>query len=182
MCSRWQVWATLKKKWCHHFCACDLMWIQEPPGGFSSQEKTVTLKKEPRLSLGITIAGGRDGRSRLPVYITSVQPVGCLHRDGTIKTGLNSVILLAYFTSSVSCLKCFCSCLPPPRWYIAEYKWYWPDPADLQWGSDNPKDPGGSEYRDTASHSDLLRWGRAGWRVQQQGRHGHAGRHQRGRH
>ncbi|KAL0175851.1 hypothetical protein M9458_028181, partial [Cirrhinus mrigala] len=51
------------------------------------QEKTVSLKKEPRHSLGITIAGGRDCRSRLPVYITSVQPVGCLHRDGTVKTG-----------------------------------------------------------------------------------------------
>lgn len=62
-------------------------YMKEPPGGFSSQEKTVTLKKEPRQSLGITIAGGRDCRSRLPVYITSVQPVGCLHRDGTVKTG-----------------------------------------------------------------------------------------------
>ncbi|XP_051715695.1 ligand of Numb protein X 2b [Ctenopharyngodon idella] len=62
-------------------------YMKEPPGGFSSQEKTVSLKKEPRHSLGITIAGGRDGRSRLPVYITSVQPVGCLHRDGTVKTG-----------------------------------------------------------------------------------------------
>ncbi|XP_067313693.1 ligand of Numb protein X 2b [Pseudorasbora parva] len=62
-------------------------YMKEPPGGFSSQEKTVSLKKEPRLSLGITIAGGRDCRSRLPVYITSVQPVGCLHRDGTVKTG-----------------------------------------------------------------------------------------------
>ncbi|XP_077092366.1 ligand of Numb protein X 2b [Siphateles boraxobius] len=62
-------------------------YMKEPPGGFSSQEKTVNLKKEPRLSLGITIAGGRDCRSRLPVYITSVQPVGCLHRDGTVKTG-----------------------------------------------------------------------------------------------
>lgn len=61
--------------------------MQDPPGGFSSQEKTVSLKKEPRHSLGITIAGGRDCRSRLPVYITSVQPVGCLHRDGTIKRG-----------------------------------------------------------------------------------------------
>ncbi|KAG5851887.1 hypothetical protein ANANG_G00056580 [Anguilla anguilla] len=31
-----------------------------------------------RLSLGITIAGGRDSRSRVPVYITSVQPLlGC---------------------------------------------------------------------------------------------------------
>ncbi|XP_049339791.1 ligand of Numb protein X 2b isoform X1 [Astyanax mexicanus] len=61
--------------------------MKDPPGGFSSQEKTVNLKKEPRHSLGITIAGGRDCRSRLPVYITSVQPVGCLHRDGTIKPG-----------------------------------------------------------------------------------------------
>ncbi|KAF4104777.1 ligand of Numb protein X 2b [Onychostoma macrolepis] len=62
-------------------------YMKEPPVGFSSQEKTVSLKKEPRHSLGITIAGGRDCRSRLPVYITSVQPVGCLHRDGTVKTG-----------------------------------------------------------------------------------------------
>ncbi|XP_020779169.2 ligand of Numb protein X 2b [Boleophthalmus pectinirostris] len=61
--------------------------MKDPPGGFSSQEKTVSMKKEPRLSLGITIAGGRDCRSRLPVYITSVQPVGCLHREGTIKRG-----------------------------------------------------------------------------------------------
>ena len=50
----------------------------------------MSLKKEPRLSLGITIAGGRDCRCRLPLYITSVQPVGCLHRDGTIKTGTPS--------------------------------------------------------------------------------------------
>lgn len=62
-------------------------YVKDPPCGFSSQEKTMSLKKEPRLSLGITIAGGRDCRSRLPLYITSVQPVGCLHRDGTIKTG-----------------------------------------------------------------------------------------------
>ncbi|TSQ81011.1 Ligand of Numb protein X 2 [Bagarius yarrelli] len=61
--------------------------LKDPPGGFYSQEKTVSVKKEPRQSLGITIAGGRDGRSRLPVYITSVQPVGCLHRDGIIKQG-----------------------------------------------------------------------------------------------
>ncbi|KAL2077213.1 hypothetical protein ACEWY4_026717 [Coilia grayii] len=62
-------------------------YMKDPPSGFSCQEKTVSLKKEPRHSLGITIAGGRDCRSRLPVYITSVQPIGCLHRDGTIKTG-----------------------------------------------------------------------------------------------
>ncbi|XP_041076784.1 ligand of Numb protein X 2-like [Polyodon spathula] len=57
------------------------------PAGFSSQEKVVSLKKEPRMSLGITIAGGRDSRNRLPVHITSVQPVGCLYRDGRIKAG-----------------------------------------------------------------------------------------------
>ncbi|KAK1163109.1 ligand of Numb protein X 2-like [Acipenser oxyrinchus oxyrinchus] len=60
---------------------------KDPPAGFSSQEKVVTLKKEPRTSLGITIAGGRDSRNRLPVHITSVQPVGCLYHDGRIKAG-----------------------------------------------------------------------------------------------
>ncbi|XP_067103935.1 ligand of Numb protein X 2b [Osmerus mordax] len=85
--------------------------MKDPPGGFSSQEKTVSLKKEPRLSLGITIAGGRDCRSRLPVYITSVQPVGCLHRDGTIKTGdillsINGVDLTQLtYNEAVSVLK-----------------------------------------------------------------------------
>lgn len=71
-----------------------LLFIQDPPSGFSSQEKTVSLKKEPRLSLGITIAGGRDCRSRLPIYITSVQPVGCLHRDGTIKRGTKQLLVI----------------------------------------------------------------------------------------
>ncbi|XP_033875391.3 ligand of Numb protein X 2-like [Acipenser ruthenus] len=60
---------------------------KDPPAGFSSQEKVVLLKKEPRTSLGITIAGGRDSRNRLPVHITSVQPVGCLYHDGRIKAG-----------------------------------------------------------------------------------------------
>ncbi|XP_076877256.1 ligand of Numb protein X 2b isoform X2 [Brachyhypopomus gauderio] len=87
------------------------IFMKEPPGGFSSQEKTVSLKKEPRHSLGITIAGGRDCRSRLPVYITSVQPVGCLHRDGTIKPGdvllsINSVDLTQLtYNEAVSVLK-----------------------------------------------------------------------------
>ncbi|CAK6964633.1 ligand of Numb protein X 2b [Scomber scombrus] len=86
-------------------------YMKDPPGGFSSQEKTVSLKKEPRLSLGITIAGGRDCRSRLPVYITSVQPVGCLHRDGTIKRGdvllsINGVDLTQLtYSEAVSALK-----------------------------------------------------------------------------
>ncbi|XP_053735578.1 ligand of Numb protein X 2b isoform X1 [Synchiropus splendidus] len=86
-------------------------YMKDPPGGFSSQEKTVSLKKEPRHSLGITIAGGRDCRSRLPVYITSVQPVGCLHRDGTIKRGdvllsINGVDLTQLtYSEAVSALK-----------------------------------------------------------------------------
>uniref|UniRef100_A0A673ABR1 Ligand of Numb protein X 2-like n=1 Tax=Sphaeramia orbicularis TaxID=375764 RepID=A0A673ABR1_9TELE len=86
-------------------------YMKDPPGGFSSHEKTVSLKKEPRLSLGITIAGGRDCRSRLPVYITSVQPVGCLHRDGTIKRGdvllsINGVDLTQLtYNEAVSALK-----------------------------------------------------------------------------
>ncbi|KAJ8281673.1 hypothetical protein COCON_G00041920 [Conger conger] len=86
-------------------------YMKDPPGGFSSQEKTVSLKKEPRLSLGITIAGGRDSRGRVPVYITSVQPVGCLHRDGTIKTGdvllsINGVDLTQLtYSEAVSVLK-----------------------------------------------------------------------------
>uniref|UniRef100_A0A3Q3JFX7 Ligand of numb-protein X 2b n=2 Tax=Monopterus albus TaxID=43700 RepID=A0A3Q3JFX7_MONAL len=86
-------------------------YMKDPPGGFSSQEKTVSLKKEPRLSLGITIAGGRDCRSRLPVYITSVQPVGCLHQDGTIKRGdillsINGVDLTQLtYSEAVSVLK-----------------------------------------------------------------------------
>ncbi|XP_059202555.1 ligand of Numb protein X 2b isoform X1 [Centropristis striata] len=86
-------------------------YMKDPPGGFSSQEKIVSLKKEPRLSLGITIAGGRDCRSRLPVYITSVQPVGCLHRDGTIKRGdvllsINGVDLTQLtYNEAVSVLK-----------------------------------------------------------------------------
>ncbi|XP_018589173.1 ligand of Numb protein X 2b isoform X2 [Scleropages formosus] len=81
------------------------------PGGFSSQEKTVSLKKEPQLSLGITIAGGRDCRSRLPIFITSVRPVGCLYRDGTIKTGdvllsINGVDLTQLtYSEAVSVLK-----------------------------------------------------------------------------
>ncbi|KAM9832905.1 ligand of Numb protein X 2b isoform X2 [Syngnathus typhle] len=86
-------------------------YMKDPPGGFSSQEKTVSLKKDPRLSLGITIAGGRDCRSRLPVYITSVQPIGCLHRDGTIKRGdvllnINGVDLTQLtYSEAVSTLK-----------------------------------------------------------------------------
>ncbi|NWR95160.1 LNX2 protein, partial [Furnarius figulus] len=55
--------------------------------GYLSHEKTVAIKKEPKESLGITIGGGRDNKNRLPIYVTSVQPIGCLFRDGRIKRG-----------------------------------------------------------------------------------------------
>ncbi|XP_061454612.1 ligand of Numb protein X 2-like [Rhineura floridana] len=57
------------------------------PQGYLSQEKVVNIKKEPKESLGITIGGGRDSKNKLPIYVTSVQPVGCLFRDGRIKRG-----------------------------------------------------------------------------------------------
>uniref|UniRef100_A0A8C0FYG6 PDZ domain-containing protein n=1 Tax=Chelonoidis abingdonii TaxID=106734 RepID=A0A8C0FYG6_CHEAB len=57
------------------------------PQGYLSQEKTITIKKELKESLGITIGGGRDNKNKLPIYVTSVQPIGCLFRDGRIKRG-----------------------------------------------------------------------------------------------
>lgn len=64
------------------FCA-----LQDLPQGYVSHEKTVAIKKEPKESLGITIGGGRDNKNKLPIYVTSVQPIGCLFRDGRIKRG-----------------------------------------------------------------------------------------------
>uniref|UniRef100_A0A8D2L2N0 LNX2 protein n=1 Tax=Varanus komodoensis TaxID=61221 RepID=A0A8D2L2N0_VARKO len=57
------------------------------PRSYLNHEKVVIIKKEPKESLGITIGGGRDAKHRLPIYVTSVQPVGCLFRDGRIKKG-----------------------------------------------------------------------------------------------
>uniref|UniRef100_A0A8B9PYC0 Ligand of Numb protein X 2 n=1 Tax=Apteryx owenii TaxID=8824 RepID=A0A8B9PYC0_APTOW len=51
-------------------------------------EKHITVKKEPHESLGMTVAGGRGSKSgELPIFVTSVQPHGCLARDGRIKRG-----------------------------------------------------------------------------------------------
>uniref|UniRef100_A0A8C3V973 LNX2 protein n=1 Tax=Catharus ustulatus TaxID=91951 RepID=A0A8C3V973_CATUS len=63
-----------------------LSW-KDLPQGYVSHEKTVAIKKEPKESLGITIGGGRDNKNKLPIYVTSVQPIGCLFRDGRIKRG-----------------------------------------------------------------------------------------------
>ncbi|KAL3040482.1 hypothetical protein OYC64_011491 [Pagothenia borchgrevinki] len=52
------------------------------------KEKHITVKKEPLESLGMTVAGGRGSKSgELPIFVTSVQPHGCLARDGRIKRG-----------------------------------------------------------------------------------------------
>lgn len=49
------------------------------------------MKKEPHESLGMTVAGGRGSKSgELPIFVTSVQPHGCLSRDGRIKRGRHS--------------------------------------------------------------------------------------------
>ncbi|XP_041089108.1 ligand of Numb protein X 2a isoform X1 [Polyodon spathula] len=52
------------------------------------QEKQIHVTKEPHESLGMTVAGGRGSKSgELPIFVTSVQPHGCLSRDGRIKRG-----------------------------------------------------------------------------------------------
>ncbi|KAE8584249.1 hypothetical protein XENTR_v10020879 [Xenopus tropicalis] len=55
--------------------------------GPPDHEKSVNVKKEQYESLGITIGGGRDLKNKLPIYVSSIQPVGCLFRDGRIRKG-----------------------------------------------------------------------------------------------
>ncbi|XP_072126947.1 ligand of Numb protein X 2b isoform X2 [Mobula birostris] len=74
-------------------------------------EKAVLLKKEPRESLGITISGGRENKYKVPIYVTSIQPVGCLYRDRRVKRGnvllnINGVDLTQLsYNEAVSVLK-----------------------------------------------------------------------------
>ncbi|XP_075429640.1 ligand of Numb protein X 2-like [Ascaphus truei] len=68
-------------------CRRKSTYLKDLPQGLSGLEKTVSVKKELRESLGITIGGGRDNKNKLPVYVSSVQPVGCLYRDGRIRRG-----------------------------------------------------------------------------------------------
>lgn len=67
------------------------MWIyrtQDFSQCVTCKEKHITVKKEPHESLGMTVAGGRGSKSgELPIFVTSVQPHGCLSRDGRIKRG-----------------------------------------------------------------------------------------------
>lgn len=62
--------------------------IQDLSQCVTCKEKHITVKKEPLESLGMTVAGGRGSKSgELPIFVTSVQPHGCLSRDGRIKRG-----------------------------------------------------------------------------------------------
>ncbi|XP_051543336.1 ligand of Numb protein X 2-like isoform X3 [Myxocyprinus asiaticus] len=62
--------------------------IQDFSQCVTSKEKHITVKKELHESLGMTVAGGRGSKSgELPIFVTSVQPHGCLSRDGRIKRG-----------------------------------------------------------------------------------------------
>ncbi|XP_042570282.1 ligand of Numb protein X 2-like isoform X2 [Cyprinus carpio] len=62
--------------------------IQDLSQCVTCKEKHITVKKEPLESLGMTVAGGRGSKSgELPIFVTSVQPHGCLSLDGRIKRG-----------------------------------------------------------------------------------------------
>ncbi|XP_063807788.1 ligand of Numb protein X 2 isoform X2 [Pseudophryne corroboree] len=62
--------------------------IQDLAQCVKCQEKHITVKKAPMESLGMTVAGGRGSKSgELPIFVTSVQPHGCLARDSRIKRG-----------------------------------------------------------------------------------------------
>lgn len=66
------------------------------------QEKQITVTKEPHESLGMTVAGGRGSKNgELPIFVTSVQPHGCLCREGRIKRG---DVLLSINGSDLTCL------------------------------------------------------------------------------
>ncbi|XP_062910311.1 ligand of Numb protein X 2a isoform X1 [Mobula hypostoma] len=66
------------------------------------QEKEITIKKDSHESLGMTVAGGRGSKNgELPIFVTSVQPHGCLCREGRIKRG---DVLLSINGSDLTCL------------------------------------------------------------------------------
>ncbi|XP_066287862.1 ligand of Numb protein X 2-like isoform X1 [Branchiostoma lanceolatum] len=54
----------------------------------SFQDKLISIRKTARESLGISVAGGRAGtRGDVPVFVTNVQPDGCLGGNGQLKKG-----------------------------------------------------------------------------------------------
>ncbi|XP_078401509.1 ligand of Numb protein X 2a [Cetorhinus maximus] len=66
------------------------------------QEKQINVQKKPHESLGMTVAGGRGSKNgELPIFVTSVQPHGCLYREGRIKRG---DVLLSINGIDLTCL------------------------------------------------------------------------------
>ncbi|KAH9519139.1 Ligand of Numb protein X 2 [Bulinus truncatus] len=67
---------------------------------YTCKEKIVTINKDPSETLGISIAGGMTShRGDTPVYITNINPDGCVGRTNVLKKGdvlvsINSTSLL----------------------------------------------------------------------------------------
>ncbi|GCC27901.1 hypothetical protein chiPu_0006327 [Chiloscyllium punctatum] len=100
-----------RSKSLQHHCRRRSHYQKDPSQNSLCMEKTVPVRKEPRESLGITISGGRENKYKVPIYVTSIQPVGCLYRDGRIKKGnvllsINGVDLTQLsYNEAVSVLK-----------------------------------------------------------------------------
>lgn len=116
-------------------CVC--VWPQDLSQCVTCKEKHITVKKEPHESLGMTVAGGRGSKSgELPIFVTSVQPHGCLSRDGRIKRGErpprnDKEVHFDLKRHSV-----------PPlffRWRPAEHQWTGPDVSEPRWSCGHPK-------------------------------------------
>lgn len=55
---------------------------------FTCQEKIVTIHKDAAESLGVSVAGGLGSqRGDTPIYITNINPVGCVGRTNVLKKG-----------------------------------------------------------------------------------------------
>ncbi|CAL1533723.1 unnamed protein product [Lymnaea stagnalis] len=71
------------------------------PLTYTCKEKIVTINKDPSETLGVSIAGGvASHRGDTPVYITNINPDGCVGRTNVLKKGdvlisINSTSLLS---------------------------------------------------------------------------------------
>lgn len=97
----------------------------------------------------MTVAGGRGSKSgELPIFVTSVQPHGCLSRDGRIKRGEQfRKIKYVLFASETTCMllkqkphyfiyNSSIEGVSPYsfRWCSAEYQWAGLNIPEPQWG------------------------------------------------
>lgn len=90
----------------------------------------------------MTVAGGRGSKSgELPIFVTSVQPHGCLSRDGRIKRG-ETTIAMPKFSLIIKTRhqKLERPLLPLSfRWHPAEHKRAGLDVPEPQWGRGHPE-------------------------------------------